>query len=117
MPVRAQPANDLVVNNQYHSKFRHATESATPGYYTVMVDDWNTTVELTAAGTHAGMHRYSCHGSEPCVLLLDMCHSVQSVLDGTCKNASVTVNVMGDDGTVVIAGNVLHAGDMSSKIM
>nr|WP_314173630.1 GH92 family glycosyl hydrolase [Streptomyces sp. DSM 40971] len=46
-------------NNEYASRFRHETESASPGAYKVALDDYGgTTAELTA-GTHTGHQRYT----------------------------------------------------------
>lgn len=42
----------------YRSAFRHENEAARPGFYSVLLDDYNIKVEL-AAGTRAAMHRYT----------------------------------------------------------
>ena len=112
MPVRKLPDSALVSYSWYHSRYSHASESSAPGYYTVDLQDWNATAELTASGTHSGMHRYTCHGEGPCVILLDMCHAVQEDFDHTCKNASVSVSV-GPNGTAVVTGWVQQAGQFS----
>ena len=47
-------------NNQrtYQSQFLHSNEVASPGYYKVILDDYNITVELTAT-TRVGFHKYT----------------------------------------------------------
>ena len=60
MPVRGQPAGITVSNDWYHSPFDKASEAAAPGYYTATLTGTNTTAEMTAAGTHAAMHRWAC---------------------------------------------------------
>ncbi|MCD8165535.1 MAG: GH92 family glycosyl hydrolase [Bacteroides sp.] len=42
----------------YRSRFSHDTEQAEPGYYTVMLDDYNVKAELTAT-ERTGVHRYT----------------------------------------------------------
>lgn len=42
----------------YRSRFQHATETAVPGYYAVMLDDYDIRAELTAT-TRAGLMRYT----------------------------------------------------------
>ena len=42
----------------YRSHFRHANETASPGYYSVLLDDSGVKAELTAT-THVGVHRYT----------------------------------------------------------
>ncbi len=42
----------------YRSRFSHDNEEASPGYYKVLLEDYNITAELTATD-RAGMHRYT----------------------------------------------------------
>ncbi len=44
--------------DSFRSRFRHETESASPGYYAVTLDDYNVRVELTST-TRAGFQRYT----------------------------------------------------------
>ena len=56
MPVDG--ASDVKTNKRgYKQRFRHHTESASPGYYAVLLDSTGTRVELTAS-KHAALHRY-----------------------------------------------------------
>ncbi len=59
---------------EYASKFSHATEKATPGYYAVTLDDYGVEVELTAT-LHAGFHRYTFPASDSARVLIDLGHS------------------------------------------
>jgi putative alpha-1,2-mannosidase len=62
MPHRGDHAWDAFAKGDskkgYSSKFSHDNESATPGYYSVKLDDAGMLVELTAT-EHCGMHRYT----------------------------------------------------------
>ncbi len=44
--------------DSFRSRFRHESESASPGYYAVTLDDYNIRVELTST-TRAGFQRYT----------------------------------------------------------
>ncbi|MFN8549030.1 MAG: GH92 family glycosyl hydrolase [Candidatus Eisenbacteria bacterium] len=57
----------------YGSHFRKETESASPGYYAVTLDQSGTRVELTAT-LRAGMHRYTFSASDSARVLIDLTH-------------------------------------------
>ncbi len=48
----------VLEDNHLSSKFLHVNEIASPGYYSVKLDDSNITVELTAT-TRVGFHKYT----------------------------------------------------------
>ncbi len=53
----------------FRSHFRHETETASPGYYAVTLDDYNLRAELTAT-TRAGFQRYTFPKSDQARILL-----------------------------------------------
>ncbi|KRA42500.1 sugar hydrolase [Pseudoxanthomonas sp. Root630] len=55
----------------YTSRFRHATETAQPGYYAVTLDDHQVRAELTAS-LRVGMHRYTFPKGQPAHVVLDL---------------------------------------------
>ena len=57
----------------YRSLFKHESEKAEPGYYSVFLDDYKVKVELTA-GLRVGYHRYTFQKDGPVNLLLDLIH-------------------------------------------
>ena len=57
----------------FRSKFKHENEKAVPGYYSVLLDDYNIRAELTATG-HCGMHRYTFKDDGPYHLIIDLEH-------------------------------------------
>ena len=59
----------------YRSKFDHSEESASPGYYSVHLKDYDIMVELTVT-QRAGMHRYTFPKSEDAHILLDLGHII-----------------------------------------
>jgi len=55
----------------FHSRFRHDTEVAEPGYYRVTLDEDDIDVELTAT-SRVGMHRYTFAENGEAHVVLDM---------------------------------------------
>ncbi|GAB2822619.1 GH92 family glycosyl hydrolase [Ferruginibacter profundus] len=70
MPMTGIPSPD---NKIYGSKFSHTNEKATPGYYSVKLDDDNITAELTAT-TRVGFHRYSFPTAVKNNIVIDLKH-------------------------------------------
>jgi len=57
----------------YRSRFDHADESASPGYYSVHLKDYDIEAELTVT-KRAGMHRYTFPESDDSHILIDLGH-------------------------------------------
>ena len=70
MPMNGNPSPD---NNIYGSKFQHANEKASPGYYSVRLDDDNILAELTAT-TRVGFHKYTFNTAGQHNIILDLKH-------------------------------------------
>ncbi len=75
-PVKLQPGTREHPEAGYRSRFDHADEAASPGYYRVRLKDSGVHAELTAT-TRAGLHRYHFPKGKPAHLLLDLCHGMQ----------------------------------------
>jgi predicted alpha-1,2-mannosidase len=76
--------------NNYTSRFSHQNEKASPGYYSVRLDDGNIFVELTATA-RAGLHRYTFPSTGDANVILDLAHR-DKVLDSDLKvTGSTTV--------------------------
>jgi predicted alpha-1,2-mannosidase len=76
------------VGHGYSSRFSKKTEKASPGYYSVMLDDYNVKVELTAT-TRAGFHKYTFPASKQSNIIIDLLHR-DEVLDSKLKIVSNT---------------------------
>ena len=92
--VQFEPGTKENTDGGYRSRFSHQSEIAKPGYYSVMLDDYNVKAELTAT-KRAGFHRYSFGKDESANLIIDMAHSFKtdSILDGTIKIINDTLIV------------------------
>ena len=65
----------------YRSRFDHADETASPGYYSVHLKDYDIEAELTVT-TRAGMHRYTFPESEDSHILIDLGHIIGAAPSG-----------------------------------
>ena len=59
----------------YRSRFSHDSEKAAPGYYSVLLEDYNIQAELTAS-TRAGFHRYTFNEGEQTGVIIDLAHTI-----------------------------------------
>ncbi len=57
----------------YRSRFSKNQETATPGYYTVLLDEPNVKVELTAS-PRVALHRYTYNKADSASVLIDLQH-------------------------------------------
>jgi predicted alpha-1,2-mannosidase len=80
-----------VVGPNYSGRFQHRNEAASPGYYSVKLDDENVLVELTATA-RVGMHRYKFPGTEDANIILDLAHR-DKVLDSGFRTLGVNMVV------------------------
>lgn len=77
---------DAILRGKCFSKFHHATETASPGYYAVTLDNYDVRAELTAT-EHAGFHRYTFPETDSSAILIDVSHA----LHRTCRNGSIEI--------------------------
>lgn len=113
MVTRKPVDSKLLTDSQYKSRFRHENETALPGYYSVFLEDANALAELTASGTHSGMHRYNCSGNETCSVIIDVCHTVLGSSTEKCKVASIkTTN---DNHIMTSEVSILSYGEFSQR--
>lgn len=59
----------------YRSRFDHSGEIAAPGYYSVILKDYNIKAELTST-KRAGFHRYTFPESDNSRIILDLGHQI-----------------------------------------
>ena len=71
--ILVMPVTQRSQRNDYRSSFRKETESATPGFYEVFLDDVAVKAELTAT-PHVAYHRYNYQPGDEVSLLIDLQH-------------------------------------------
>ena len=69
--IKIQPGTKENPDVGYRSRFNHQNESASPGYYKVLLDDYNITAELTAT-TRAGFQKYTFPQTDSAHIVLDL---------------------------------------------
>jgi len=69
--IQILPGDEDDSKTGYRSSFSHNNEKAYPGYYSVLLDDYNVKAELTAT-TRTGMHRYTFPSSENSNIIIDL---------------------------------------------
>lgn len=65
------PGDEADSKTGYRSAFQHKNEVAAPGYYSVLLDDYNIKAELTAT-KRSGLHRYTFPESENSHIIIDL---------------------------------------------
>jgi len=78
----------------YRSRFDHADEVATPGYYSVVLKDYKVKAELTAT-ERTGLHRYTFPASDEAYLILDLQHGYEG--GGQSNVLSAKLGMPADD--------------------
>ena len=85
MPTVGEVQLNNIVNNDpkqgYASAFSHKTEKASPGYYSVLLEDDDIPVELTATA-RVGMHKYAFPDTGKVNIILDLRHR-DKLLEGS----------------------------------
>jgi predicted alpha-1,2-mannosidase len=74
-PLQLDPGPPENPDAGYRSRFSHADEKASPGYYSVVLKDPGIKAELTAT-TRVGLHRYTFPASDSARVLLDLVSSI-----------------------------------------
>lgn len=69
--LQIKPGTEKDPDAGYRSRFRHETEKASPGYYSVMLDDSGIRAELTTT-TRTGFQRYTFPEADSARILVDL---------------------------------------------
>ncbi|MBR4918997.1 MAG: GH92 family glycosyl hydrolase [Bacteroidales bacterium] len=85
--VQLNPGTADNPDADYRSRFSHATEKCSPGYYEVRLSDDDILVQLTAT-PHCGIHKYTYPEGETQKLIVDLNHAIYNY-DGKVLWASL----------------------------
>ncbi len=88
IPLKTVPGSPDIPGSGYRSRFDHASEVATPGYYSVFLKDPGVKAELTAT-RRAGFHRYTFPASSYAGMILDLGHQLGSSPDGELSELTI----------------------------
>jgi len=90
--LKLNPGTATNPDSGYRSRFSHARETAEPGYYSVMLDDYKIKAEMTAT-TRVGMHQYTFPEAGRSNIILDLVAGIYNYDD---KNVWTFVRVEND---------------------
>ncbi len=100
MPTTGQlnlnPGDAFIPQSGYFSSFSHENEYAEPAYYSVYLNDYNLTAELTAT-ERVGFHQYTFPQTDSAHIILDLMANIYNYDD---KNVWTFVRVE-NDSTVI----------------
>jgi predicted alpha-1,2-mannosidase len=74
--VQLQKGDEKNTEAGYCSKFKHENEEASPGYYSVLLEDYNIKVELTVT-KRVGFHRCTFPKNDNANIIIDLTHRDQ----------------------------------------
>ena len=72
--LNINPGSEQIPSSGYRSRFSHNNEIAKPGYYSVLLDDYNIKVELTTT-ERCGFHKYTFPQSDSSHIIIDLTHA------------------------------------------
>ncbi|MCU0409901.1 MAG: GH92 family glycosyl hydrolase [Bacteroidales bacterium] len=90
--LQMNPGTAEAPETGFRSLFSHENEKASPGYYSVKLDDHNILAEMTAS-TRVGIHRYTFIDGGDAHVILDMMHGIYNYDD---KNVWTFIRVEND---------------------
>ncbi len=90
--LKLNPGTEQDPDSGYRSKFSHADESASPGYYSVVLKDYGIKAEMTAT-TRVGMHQYTFQETDNPHVVFDLMHGIYNYDE---KNVWTFVRVEND---------------------
>ena len=73
-----------IIVKGYESAYSHDEEDASPGYYTVILKDYNIKAEITAT-ERVGFHQYTFPESQDAHIIIDVTHSITPGRDAYVK--------------------------------
>jgi len=87
--VKLTPGDENDTKTGYRSKFDHRNEIASPGYYSVLLDDYDVKVELTST-LRVGFHKYTFPKAYDAHIILDLAFPGGDAEDLILKKVSDT---------------------------
>ena len=90
--LKLNPGTEANPDSGYRSRFSHKNEQASPGYYSVLLEDYNIKAEMTAT-TRVGMHQYTFNDTEKAHIILDL---MSGIYNYDAKNVWTFVRVEND---------------------
>ena len=100
----------------YRSRFSHSEESASPGYYSVLLKDYNVKAELTST-ERAGFHKYTFPKSETSRIILDVGHQIGNMTQGELSELKIIDNHRIEGAKAAGLGKVYFVAEFSKPFL
>ncbi|MCG2460408.1 GH92 family glycosyl hydrolase [Flavobacteriaceae bacterium F89] len=100
----------------YRSRFDHGDESASPGYYSVKLKDYDVNVELTAT-QRAGFHRYTFPKSNNSRIILDVGHQIGDMTHNELSELKIVNDDRIEGVKAAGLGNVYFVAEFSKPFL
>lgn len=75
--IQTESGSEKQPETGYRSRYSHDEESAEPGYYSVILKDYNIKAELTVS-PRVGFHKYTFPKSDNAHIVIDLLHSIHN---------------------------------------
>lgn len=96
----------------YRSRFDHKDETASAGYYSVLLKDYDVKVELTST-QRAGFHRYTFPKTENARIILDVGHQIGDMTQGEMSEFKIIDNNRIEGAKAAGLGKVYFVAEFS----
>ena len=96
----------------YQSHFKHNNETASPGYYSVILDDYNIKAELTST-TRTGFHKYTFPESEQAAIVLKLGNGSLTVQDSEVSGSNGPVFFVAEFSRPISGLEILNNNELS----
>ncbi|MDA9111650.1 GH92 family glycosyl hydrolase [Flavicella sp.] len=73
--AKVTPGTPEDPDSGYRSRYNHSNEKSTPGFYSVLLEDYNINVEVTTT-KRAGFHKYKFHKDGKSGVIIDLSHNI-----------------------------------------
>ena len=73
--AKVTPGTPEDPDSGYRSRFSHSDETSSPGYYSVLLKDYNIEAEVTAT-KRAGFHKYKFNNGGESGIIIDLAHTI-----------------------------------------
>ena len=110
--IQVVPGSDANPDNGYRSKFNHENEKASPGYYSVVLKDYNINVELTAS-KRVAFHRYTFPESKNANIIIDIGHQIGGSVGNGPSEISILNNSQIEGHKSTSSGEVYFCASFS----
>ena len=73
--AKVTPGTPEDPDSGYRSRYNHSNEKSSPGFYSVLLEDYDVEVEVTTT-KRAGFHKYKFHKEGKSGVIIDLSHNI-----------------------------------------